>query len=599
MNTFGDLLKYLKIYRRYLGRRMYLIFALTVATALAQGFGITLLLPLLRASQSGGDPEDMGTAEQYLQAMLETMGIADSMVGILAFIAIVFVGKGALQFAKGGYQGYLQAQLLRELKTKLFDAYSGMDYRYYIQQNAGHFINVINQQVSRFFASFKNFIGFTTEVIRSLSYFWFAFVIAWKFALMALGVGIVLLFLFKYLNSYVRWLSRKRSEEMSTLNKLLVQSLQGLKYIVSTGQTSHLRSGVVESVGRLTEYLFRQRTAGAFTSALREPVSVLLIVGLITVQVTVFGDPITPIFVALLLFHRGMQAIMSIQSQWQGMMDKIGSVEMVDDEFEAVLANQEQSGARRLDSLREGIELRHVHFAYNEEDGDVLQDINIDIPANTTVALVGESGAGKSTLVDLLTLMLKPRTGTVTIDGVTHDEVDLASWRDQIGYVSQETVVFDDTVANNIHLWQGDIEDDSALREQMIDAAERAHADHFIRELPDGYQTVVGDRGVRLSGGQRQRLFVARELFKRPNLLLLDEATSDLDTASEQHIQDSVDALQGEVTVVIIAHRLSTVQNADRVYVLDEGRVTEQGSYQELRMREGGEFREMVEMQSL
>ncbi|MCS4199737.1 ABC transporter ATP-binding protein [Salinibacter ruber] len=599
MNTFGDLLKYLKIYRRYLGRRMYLIFGLAVATALAQGFGITLLLPLLRASQSGGDPEDMGTAEQVLQAMLETMGIADSMVGILAFIAIVFVGKGALQFAKGGYQGYLQAQLLRELKTKLFDAYSGMDYRYYIQQNAGHFINVINQQVNRFFLSFKNFIGFTNQIVRTLIYFGFAFAIAWRFALMALGVGGVLLFLFRYLNSYVRRLSRKRSEEMSTLNKLLVQSLQGFKYIVSTGQTSHLRSGVTDSVDRLTEYIFRQRTAGAFTSALKEPVSVLLIVGLIALQVTVFNDPIAPIFVALLLFHRGMQAVITMQTSWQYTMDKIGSVEMVDEEFEAVLQNQEQGGTRRLESLQEGIKLKNVYYAYNEEDGDVLRDINIDIPANATVALVGESGAGKSTLVDLLTLMLKPRTGTITIDGVPHDEVDLASWRDQIGYVSQETVVFDDTVANNISLWQGDIEEDPALRERVIHAAERAHAHHFIEELPNGYQTVVGDRGVRLSGGQRQRLFVARELFKQPNLLLLDEATSDLDTTSEQHIQESIDALKGEVTVVIIAHRLSTIKNADRVYVLDDGCIIEKGAYQELRARENGQFREMVEMQKI
>jgi ABC-type multidrug transport system fused ATPase/permease subunit len=599
MSTFADLLKYLKIYRRYLGRRMYLIFALAVATAVASGFGITLLLPLLRASQSGGNPEDMGTAEQYLQAMLETMGIADSMVGILAFIAIVFVGKGILQFAKGGYQGYLQAQLLHELKTKLFDAYSGMDYRYYIQQNAGHFINVINQQVNRFFSSFSNFIGFFSQIITTLSYFAFAFAITWKFASMALGVGAVLLFLFRYLNIYVRRLSRKRSQEMSHLNKFLVQSLQAFKYITSTNQTNHLRQGVVDSVNRLTGYIFRQRAAGAFTNALKEPVSVLLIVGLITIQVTVFSDPIAPIFVALLLFHRGMQAVIAVQSGWQRTMDEIGAVEMVDDEFAAVLSNQESTDGRSVGALREGIELRDVRFAYNEEDGDVLHDVNVSVPANTTVALVGESGAGKSTLVDMMTLLLKPRKGEVRIDGVPHDEIDLASWRDQVGYVSQETVVFDDTVANNICLWQDDIEEDAALRERVIHATERAHADHFIRDLPDGYQTVVGDRGVRLSGGQRQRLFVARELFKQPNLLLLDEATSDLDTASEQYIQSSIDALKGEVTVVIIAHRLSTVKNADRVYVLDEGRVIEQGTYHELRSRENGEFREMVEMQSL
>jgi ABC-type multidrug transport system fused ATPase/permease subunit len=600
MSTFSDLLKYLRIYRRYLGRRMYLIFVLTVATALASGFGITLLLPLLRVSQSGSEgTADMGTAEQYLQAMLETMGIADSMGGILAFIAVVFVAKGALQFAKGGYQGYLQAQLLRELKTQLFDAYSGMEYRHYIRENTGHFINVINGQVGRFFASFKSFVGFLTQIVTTASYFAFAFAITWRFASMALGVGLVLLFFFKYLNAYVRRLSRRQSDEMSELNKLLVQALQGLKYIVSTNQTSHLRGGVVDSVERLTGYIFRQNVARAFTKALREPVSVLLIVGLITLQVVVFKDPIAPIFVALLLFHRGMQAMMSVQGAWQSTMNKIGAVEMVDGEFDAVLSHQEDRDGRVRRSLSESIDFEDVHFAYNEDDGDVLHDVNITVPANETVALVGESGAGKSTLVDMMTLMLSPQTGTIRVDGIPHDEVDLAAWRDQIGYVSQETVVFDDTVANNISLWQGDIGEDPALRERVIHAAERAHAHHFIEDLPNGYQTQVGDRGVRLSGGQQQRLFVARELFKQPNLLLLDEATSDLDTASEQHIQNSVDALQGEVTVVIIAHRLSTVKNADRVYVLDQGRVIEEGSYHELRHREEGVFREMVEMQSL
>jgi ABC-type multidrug transport system fused ATPase/permease subunit len=600
MSTFADLWKYLKTYRRYLGRRLYFLFVLTVAGALAQGFGITLLLPLLRASQSGGSsPEGMGTAEQYLYELLSWMGIADSMVGILAFIAIVFVGKGLLQFSQKGYEGYLQSQLLRELKTKLFDAYNGMDYRYYIQQNAGHFINVINQQVNRFFASFRNFTGFVTQTISTLSYFAFAFAITWQFSLMALGVGVVLLFLFQYLNTYVRALSRRRSEEMSHLNKLLVQSLHAFKYVVSTNQTAHLRSGVVNSVDRLTGYLFKQRVAKAFTGALKEPVSVLLVVTMIGLQVTVFEAPVEPIFVALLLFHRGMQAVMTMQKSWQSTMDKIGAVEMVDSEFEAVLEHQEAGSGRPVGALSEGIEVQGVHFSYNEDDGEVLKGIDMDVPVDTTVALVGESGAGKSTLVDMLTMLLKPQHGEVRIDGVPHPDLDVASWRSQIGYVSQETVVFDDTIANNISLWQGEIEGNPDLRERVIDAAEQAYADHFIRDLPDGYQTVVGDRGVRLSGGQRQRLFVARELFKQPNLLLLDEATSALDTESERYIQKSIDALRGEVTVVIIAHRLSTIKNVDYVYMLDEGRVIEEGTYQELRQRKESAFREMVEMQSL
>ena len=599
MDTFSDLFRYLRIYRRYIGRRIYIVFGLAVLGAFTEGFGITLLLPLLRASQTDGATDEMGTAEEILYQGLSWMGIADSMPGLLLFIAVVFLAKGGFEFSKGAYVGYLQADLLRDLKTRLFDAYTEMRYRYYIRQNAGHFINVINSQINKFFSSFTALANFLTTIITTLSYFAFAFALAWKFALMAFGIGITLLFLFKYLNTYVRRLSRNKSAEMSELNKLLVQSLQSLKYIVGTNQTAHLRSGVVESVKRMTGYIFRQKIASSFTGAIKEPVSVLLITGLIALQVMVFEEPIAPIFVALLLFHRGMQSMMGIQGSWQGVMDKIGAVEMVTDEFEAVYANEEKDGHRALGALQEGVEFNDVCFAYNTKDGDVLHDINISVPANETIALVGESGAGKSTLVDMMTLMLKPRTGDIRIDGVPHDEIALDSWRSQIGYVSQETVVFDDTVANNISLWQGDIKEDPALREKVMHAAERAHAHHFIEDLPNGYQTQVGDRGVRLSGGQQQRLFVARELFKQPNLLLLDEATSDLDTASEQHIQNSVNALQGEVTVVIIAHRLSTVKNADRVYVLDQGRVIESGSYHELRHRKEGAFREMVEMQSL
>jgi len=383
----------------------------------------------------------------------------------------------------------------------------------------------------------------------------------------------VVLFLFKYLNKSVRRLSRKASKEKSRLNKLLVQALQAFKYIVSTDQVSNLREGVLGSIWKVTGYRLRQKIAAAFTTSIREPVSVFFILVVVAVQVAVFDAPIAPIFVALVLFHRGLKTTMSIQQKWQKTMDAIGSLEMVVKEFDVVNRHQEENGSRVIDGVSSGIEIQNVSFSY--DDQKALRNISIDIPINTTVALVGESGAGKSTLVDLLTLMLRPDDGQVYIDGVPGPEIELSSWRSQIGYVSQETVVFDDTVANNISLWKGEYESNPTVREKVEDAAKRAYAHHFIEDLPNGYQTEVGEQGIRLSGGQRQRLFVARELYKNPKLLVLDGATSDL------------------------AHRLSTVKNADRVYVLDEGRVIESGTYHELRSRENGQFREMVEMQSL
>jgi ABC-type multidrug transport system fused ATPase/permease subunit len=599
VGTFESIAYYLRVYRTYIGRRLYIVFVLTGLAALAEGLGITLLLPLLKVTDTGGGEEEVsGTVQEALYAALTWIGIEESVVGILLLIGVVFLMKGLLKFAETGYRGYLQARLLRELKGRLFRKYGRMDYEYFSSTNTGHLVNVINGRVNGFYSSFEHFARFMSKVITGLSYFAVAFALAWQFALMALVMGGIVLFLFKYLNAYVRTLSGRAAQEQSQLNKLLMQALHSFKYIASTDQVRHLTDGVFDSIRRLTGYRFRQKVAGAFTKAIREPLSVFFIILVVIIQVTVLSAPLAPIFVALVLFHRGMQTMVGVQKRWQSTMDKIGSLEMVVDEFETLEQHRESDGDVELGPLSDGIEVRNVSFAY-DEDGDVLHDVSVDIPANETVALVGESGAGKSTLVDMLTLMLSPRRGEVVIDGVPGSEIDLSSWRSQIGYVSQETAIFDDTVANNISLWKGDYTSDSEVRERAEEAARRAYAHHFIADLPEGYQTVVGDNGVRLSGGQRQRLFVARELYKQPNLLILDEATSDLDSASERHIQNSIDALQGKVTVVTIAHRLSTVKNADRVYVLDEGRVIEEGSYHELRARENGQFREMVEMQSL
>lgn len=590
---------YFSVYRRFIGRRVYIVFVLTAAVALAEGLGITLLLPLIEAADAGSSEREISGAAAALNSFLDFIGIGSSMIGILLFIGAVFIAKGALKFTEGAYLSYLKARLMVEIKGKMFDAYSTMDYGYYIKRNTGHFINIINAQISNFISSFKTFKGFLSTVIMSVAYLTVAILLAWKFALMALVVGVIILFLFRWLNEFVKDLSRKAALEASNLNKFLVQSLHGFKYLASTSEMSFLKSGIIDSIKKLSQYQYKKGLAGSFTTAIQEPVSVLFLLFVIIIQVAVFNAAIAPIFVALLLFHRGMNQVIGIQSKWQETLDNAGSLEMVIDEFNSVSSEQEPIGTKEAKKFSEGIVFKDVTYAYNTEDGDVLKRINIEIPVNQTVAFVGESGAGKSTLIDMLTLMLRPREGEVFIDGMAGSDIERKSWRSQIGYVSQETVVFDDTVANNINLWKGDYENDPEVRRKVHESAEKAYAADFINELPEGFDTIVGDRGVRLSGGQRQRLFIARELFKMPNLLILDEATSALDSDSESFIQQSIDNLKGTVTVVIIAHRLSTIKNADKIYVLDGGEVIENGSYKELTLQGNGRFREMVEMQSL
>ena len=581
---------------------MYLIFALSLVAGLAEGVGILMLLPLLNTLDASGtvtSPADLTGISALMNDMLLSLGLQDATVAVLLIITAAFIAKGALTFGSLGFNAYLRGLLLRQLKGRLFDAYSRMSYSYYVSRDTGHFINLINEQITRTLQSFYHLTQLGTQAINATVYLALAFVVTWRFGVMALIVGVVLILLFRTLSSYVRNLSRKGAVENGQLANLLIQTLQALKYLTATGQVGGLRLNVNASIGRLTGYQIRTGVAGSFTEAAREPIAVVFIMAIVLVQLVFLHQPLAPILVSILLLYRGLNAVLAIQSCWQTTLEYIGSMELVHHEFANQHLHQESDGTILIGPLSQGIRLENVHYSYSPQLGDVIHGVSLDIPVRTSVALVGESGAGKSTLVDLLTLMLKPQLGRVLIDGVPGEAIQLASWRRQIGYVSQETVIFDDTIANNICLWDGDPQQDDLLRRRIREAARQAHISHFIDTLPDGYETLVGDRGLRLSGGQRQRLFIARELFRRPNLLILDEATSALDSESEQAIQQSIDELKGQVTVVIIAHRLSTIRNVDLVYVFDQGQLVEQGGYEELRDVDDSRFGRLVAMQAL
>lgn len=593
-----DIPGYLKTFQSFVGARMYLVFALAVFAAFAEGLGIVMLIPLLQSLDGLGSETVTGLGA-WLGGVLDWLGLGGSTLAILFLIGGFFLLKGVLLFLANGYVAYLKGQLLRELKGRLYGAYMQMRLQHYVSRDTGHFLNVIHGQIGGFMKTFVTMIGLGKDVIMTAVYFIAALAVAWQFGVMAIILGGALFAAFRWLNIYVRELSRKNSVEAGVLSKLLIQSLQSFKYLVSTAQVTSLQKETMASIRRLTGHHVRMGIAQAFTKAVKEPVAVISMLGIVIIQILWLHQPLAPILVSILLFYRGLNGVLSLQGHWQSALSSMGSVEMVREEFATQAREQEPDGCQAIGPLSHSLELRDVYFGYGESQGDVLAGVSLVIPVQTSVALVGESGSGKSTLADILTLMLRPRRGQVLIDGVPADTILLSTWRKQVGFVSQETVVFDDTIANNICMWHGDIQEDPFLFERVREAARQAHIAHVIDSLPERYNTLVGDRGVRLSGGQRQRLFLARELFKRPNLLILDEATSALDSESEQAIQESIDALKGKMTIVMIAHRLATIRNVDKVFVIDRGSVVEEGSYEELKDDRTTRFSQLIAMQEL
>jgi len=598
----GSLFAIFRLQCALLGRRVWLLFALMPLATLSESLGITLLLPLfttMMGDESQGESGKVAVAGGFVGKVLRQLPLPESTAALLAVILAAFLFKAVIRFTTDGLTGFFQARLMHDLKTRFVRAYSDLDFLAFTGRSTGYYTNVVTLQVMRFARSFMNISKAALHLLASVIYLAVAACVNWKFAVIAGIGGLIFAAVIKGVTNYVRSVSRKTSVEQANLNKQLIQVVQALKYLKATGRAGSLAQRVRDSCHQLFGFEIRTNLARAFSTSIREPLSVILVLTLVTTQVYVFQQPLGEIFIALLLLHRSTQAAFAVQTNWQLATEQVGASEMIRDELQFVSAHEEKRGTEKADQLESAVSFRNVSFQYDPADRAVLRNVSLTIPHNHTVALVGHSGAGKSTLADILTMLLRPGSGQMLIDGVDSAQLDPESWRCQIGYVCQETVVFDDSIAANICLDGAQWQSDEDVRARVIAAAEDAFLTDFIGSLPQGYDTVVGDRGVRMSGGQRQRLFIARELYKRPQLLVLDEATSALDGESEKAIQASIDALKGHMTVVLIAHRLATIRNADLIIVLDDGEVVEQGSFDSLHACGDSRFRRMVELQTL
>ena len=348
------------------------------------------------------------------------------------------------------------------------------------------------------------------------------------------------------------------------------------------------------AIGEQGRLLYAQRRLRSLVKNGLDLVTVILIVTLLLYYVEVVGTAFVEMVFVLVILRRTVQFAQNTQRAYQNFLDFSGSVRLFGGLTDELSENEEALDVNGADpDFDLPIGLDNVSFGYVGAP-PILENISLIIPPRSKVAFVGASGSGKTTLVTLLTGILRPTSGTVSIGGIPYEMIDQQKLRAGIGYVTQESVVFNDTVRNNVSLW----DEENSSYEKVKSAVKMAHIGDYVEDLPDGYGTILGDNGIKLSGGQRQRIAIAREAYKNPRLLILDEGTSALDTSSERVIQENIDALRDDTTLILIAHRLSTVRNSDMIFVLEDGRIIEQGTYDYLYSAKG-RFAEMVDQQVL
>jgi subfamily B ATP-binding cassette protein MsbA len=572
------------IYRRLLGLcapywPAFVVAAVGMAIFAATNTGFAWLVNQLLATFGA---EQLTAQQQLIRRWLP--------LGIL----VLFLLRGASEFASTYSLGWVGRQVIRRLRGQVFDRLLYLPARFYDSASAGTLLSKLTFNIEQIADSVSNVV--TVLVRDSLTAIGLIAYMVYLSPLLSVFVFVaapVLALLVRTLGRLFRRHSARIQESMGELTRIAGETLQSqrvIKIFNAQDYESRRFAAANERNRRMNMRLFATRAAGDGVTALVAAVGLAGVVWVATrdvVQSSMGAGDFGGFITALLLLMRPLQLLTSVNATLQrGIAAGTSVFQLLDETVEV------DSGGAAPARVRGEVEFRDVSFAYGAGKAAVLQDISLKVAPGQTIAIVGRSGSGKTTLVGLLPRFYEPTAGAILVDGVPVGQYSLRALRDQISFVSQDVVLFNDTIAGNIAY--GSLA--GSPREAIEAAARAAHVDEFVRHLPAGLDTPIGDRGMLLSGGQRQRIAIARALLKDAPILILDEATSALDTELERDIQAALALLMRNRTTFVIAHRLSTIENADRIIVMSAGRIIETGTHAEL-MAAGGHYAHLHRLQ--
>lgn len=593
-----SLLPYLTYFYNHLGYRLPLILMISIFVGLLDGLGLAMFIPILELV---ADPNNVASSENlgnlaFILNSIQQLGFDLTLAVVLTIMLLFFSLKGLMSWFETYLNVVYQQYFIKKIRIENIDALTNFSYLEFVKSDAGEIQNILSGEVLKVMQGYQNYNRMLQQFVLVLVYTFLALLSNTEFALLVFTGGLLSNLAYRSLFKKTAALSFENVQKNSQFQGLLLQKVYSFKYLKATGNINSYANNLREKVEEIENLVRRMGIISALIIGSREPIMIGIVVGVILFQVNILGGGLGTILLSILFFYRALTSIMNLQNVYNRFLSISGSLLNMQNFLSNLREHRDQDTVLffRAKNISNAIELQNVHFKYDQAQTDYnLKNINLNIPFHQTTAIVGESGSGKTTLMNLICGLFPPTSGEIVIKEKNKKTFNLSEYQRRIGYITQEPSIFDDTFYNNITFWAPKTESNLSL---FKEACEKAHIISFVNSLPEKEDTKLGMNGINVSGGQKQRIAIARELFKNVDILLLDEATSALDSETEFKIQENIDALRGELTLIIIAHRLSTVKDADQIVVLKNGQIDAVGSFSDLQ-KGSATFKHMLKYQ--
>ena len=569
---------------RLCGAKFTLIPLLSLLSGLLDAMSILLIGPILTTFNEDWAAKNalVSIIDAFVDSIFNMLNLTYSQSNLIVALFVLLCFRSVFIYLSLLVTSYLRAVLLENLRTEFSKAFLKVRYEYFSSKATGYYSNILNEQTTRSLQAFYFFSQASAYLLLTMAYSVLIISISWQTSILSF-TGIIFLFIpFFIINLKLKAWSRKNAAVSGEMISNFNYVTTNFKYLLATQQTLFLYDKIQVCIQQLKKIQFNNGKFAAMTVAIREPLGVAFLFLIFIIFDEYNGLTGSEQFIMVVLLYRFFNSVVTFQSNLQLMNENVGALETVDSEIESLKVNVEFNSKSEFLNFADQIKFKNVSFKYPVSKEKSIENASFSIGKNQSVVIIGKSGSGKSTVCNLLTRLIEPNSGFIFFDDNDYTNFNLQTYRKRIGYVSQETAFFNGTILENICMERVYSSDNNTKFERAKFLCKSLNIHNFIIKQPSGYDTHVGENGLKLSGGQRQRICIARELYRQPEMLILDEATSALDDNSRRAIHKYFALLKGKLTVLSISHRLDNLADFDKVILIDDGAIVAEGHYNDL-----------------